>query len=439
MTSRFLNIPEYSTGATGKMHKSLLVITSIFIVCLALIGCGPAPYEIKPHQVSVKATQEAAGKHIDSARLWAVSDDAFIQAVLEEITNINNKAGIVSGQEFMATVFPGKHSAMIEELASEEVANRIRELSVTHIILIEHKSTGSTIHGKITAAATIINTERLYQAETLSFDAEGHRVGIHLPLPFIFLIFPYSDPDMFGSATGKIADTLSDKILEDSGRPLTLTILTADNLTELINTTHEQQTEPGTSPPSTNPVKRWKNPLGFYSDMMSDAREKGEVEYYSPLAHIQFLLTSIIMAPTMVVVDAFVDEDINVSTSRNLTTLNTEQEQFGYALEAIKREDWEAGYRLLEDFVISDDEMLRVRTLQLFKDHPELLAAAPDTFSRISLELSRDTYGTSAIKIEKERLDLYERVAQPEAYSRALENFNHIFQASPKHGQGGSH
>jgi hypothetical protein len=372
---------------------------------------------------------------MDSARFWAVSDDVFIQAVLEEITNNNNKAGIVPGQDFMAAVFQGKHSATIEELASEEVADRIRELSVTHIILIEHKSTGSTIHGKITAAATLINTERLYQAETLSFDAEGHRVGIHLPLPFIFLIFPYSDPDMFGSATGKIADTLSDKILEDSGRPLTLTILTADNLAELISRTHEQQTEPDASPSSTNPTKRWKNPFGFYSDMMSDAREKGEVEYYSPLAHVQILLTSIFIAPIMVVVDAIVDEDINVPKSSNLTTMNTEPEQFGYALEAIKREDWEAGYRLLEDLVISGDEMLRVRTLQLFKDHPELLDAAPDTFSKISLEESRDTYGTSAIKIEKERLDLYERVAQPEAYSRALENFNHVFQESPEHGQ----
>jgi hypothetical protein len=137
----------------------------------------------------------------------------------------------------------------------------------------------------------------------------------------------------------------------------------------------------------------------------------------------------------MVVVDAIVDEDINVPKSSNLTTMNTEPEQFGYALEAIKREDWEAGYRLLEDLVISGDEMLRVRTLQLFKDHPELLDAAPDTFSKISLEESRDTYGTSAIKIEKERLDLYERVAQPEAYSRALENFNHVFQESPEHGQ----
>jgi hypothetical protein len=161
---------------------------------------------------------------------------------------------------------------------------------------------------------------------------------------------------------------------------------------------------------------------------MSDAREEGEWIYYNPLAHVQMLLTSILMAPTMLVVDAIVDEDISTSQSRNLTTPNTAQEQFGYALEAIKREDWEAGYRLLEDFVISDDEMLRLRTLQLFNDNHELLDAAPDTFSKLSLEESRHTYGTSAKIIERERLDLYKQVAQPEAYSRALENFNLIFQ-----------
>lgn len=419
------------------MHKSWLIITSIIIVCLALTGC--VPIETKPHQVSVKTTQEPAGKYVDSVRFWAASDDVFIRAVLDEITEINNDTEIVSAKDFMSAVFPGKHSATIEELVSEEVVDRIRGMSMTHIILIEHRSTDSTIHGKITAAAILINTEQLYQPETLSFDAEGHRAGISLPLPIIFPFFFYSDPDVFGSATGNIAGALSDKILGDSSHPPTLTILPSGNLAKLVSSTHEQQTELDAPLSSTDPTKRWKNPFGFYSDIMSDAKEKGESDYYNPLAHVLAMFTSIIMAPTMIVVDAIVDEDINISKPRNLTPLNTEQGQFGYALEAIKREDWEAGYRLLEDFVISDDVMLRLRTLQLFKDHPELLDAAPDTFSKISLEESRNTYGTSAIKIEKERLDLYEKVAQPEAYSRALENFNHVFQESPEHDKKAPH
>jgi hypothetical protein len=56
VTSRFVNIIEYISGATRRMHKSWLIITSIIIVCLALTSC--IPIETKPHQVSVKTTQE---------------------------------------------------------------------------------------------------------------------------------------------------------------------------------------------------------------------------------------------------------------------------------------------------------------------------------------------------------------------------------------------
>lgn len=317
------------------MHKSSLIITSIIIVCFALSFCSPIPVETEPHQVSVKAIQEPAGKYMDSARFRAVSDDVFIRAVLDEITKNNNKAGIVPGHEFMAAIFPGKHSATIEELASDDVIERIRELSVTHIILIEHRSTGDTIHGKVTAAATLVNTEQLYQVETLSFDAEGHRVGISLPLPYVFLFFPYSDPDVFGSATRKMAEVISDKYLKDSRGPLTLTILTSDNLAELISNTHEQQTELVTSPSSTNVIKRWKNPFSFYSDLMSDAREEGGWIYFNPLAHAQVLFYGVIMSPTMVAVDtmmaveAMLDKDESTSSPHNLTPLNTEVSQEG--------------------------------------------------------------------------------------------------------------
>ena len=48
-----------------------------------------------------------------------------------------------------------------------------------------------------------------------------------------------------------------------------------------------------------------------------------------------------------------------------------ERDQLDHTLDAIKREDWEAGYRLLEDFLTSDDEILQHRALQLFKVHPD--------------------------------------------------------------------
>ena len=423
------------------MRKLICTAVVLMGAHLGLTACGPVPYETSPHPVEVATTAESAGQHLDAARIWAVENDPFLQGVLAEIREIKKNATVVSAKEFMDTVFPGQHSVAIEELAAEQAVDRIQDLSVTHIILIEHRATGNNIHGKVTAVASLITADQLNKVETLSFDAEGHRAGLSLPLPYIFLIFPYSDPDVLGSATAKIASALSDKITEAPDRPLGLTILASDNLAGLVASTRAQPPADEDSSHSANPVKRWRNPVGFYSDIMSDWREEGEWPYYNPLAHIQMLFTSIIMAPTMIVVDVFVDTEPKFSepqepTSRNADSQqyavdeinrNADWQQFGYANDAINREDWDAGYRLLEDFVASEDEMLKLRTLQLLEDHPELLDAALGTFSKEALEESRKTYGADAIAIEKERLEEYRKVARPEAYSRARDNFFNVY------------
>ena len=96
-------------------------------------------------------------------------------------------------------------------------------------------------------------------------------------------------------------------------------------------------------------------------------------------------------------------------------------------------------YRLLEDFIITDDTILQARMIQLFADYPELPEAAPATFSRGSLQESRKTYGDTAADLEQHRLNLYEKVAKPEDYSLALENFRNIFQVSPDTRETASH
>ena len=417
------------------MRKSVSTAAALMGAHLALTACGPVPYETRPHPVEVETTAESAGQHLDVARIWAVEDDPFLQGVLAEVQEIKKNAVVVSAKEFMHTVFPGQHSATIEELAAEQAVDRIQDLSVTHIILIEHRTTGNNIHGKVTAVASLITVDQLNKVETFSFDAEGHRAGLSLPLPYIFLIFPYSDPDVVGSATKNIAEALSDKISRTPTRSLRLTILASDNLADLVASTHPQPVEEAGSPRSENPLKRWKNPVGLYSDIMSDAREEGEWTYYNPLAHIHALMTSIIMSPTMILVDALVDEDGSKrmasgteSRAKGPEPQMTDWQQFGYATEAINRSDWDAGYRLLEDFVASDDEMLRMRTLQLLEDHPELLDAAQFSFSEAALEESKSMYGAQAITIEQRRLELYRVVAEPDAYSRAHQGFLNVFE-----------
>jgi hypothetical protein len=385
------------------------------------------PVETSPHPVEVETTAEPAGQNLDAARIWAADDDHFLEDVLSEIQKIKKNAMVVPAKEFMATVFPGRHSAAFKELADEPAINRIRDLSVTHIILIEYSITGNNIRGKINAVASLITVDQLTKLETLRFDAKGHRAGLSLPLPYIFLIFPYSDPDVVGSATSKIAGALSDRIKAAPNRPLRLVILASKNLTDIAASAHSPPAEEDSSSYSAG----WKNPIGFYSDMMSGARDEGAWIYYNPLAHIQVLLTSIIMAPTMVVTDAIIDVVANTPTSKGPKSRITDWQQFEYAMDAINRNDWEAGYRLLEDFVASDDEILRMRTLQLFEDHSELLDAAPETFSEAALEESKSMYGAQAITIEQRRLELYRVVAEPDAYSRAQQGFLRVFERTP--------
>jgi hypothetical protein len=102
-------------------------------------------------------------------------------------------------------------------------------------------------------------------------------------------------------------------------------------------------------------------------------------------------------------------------------------QQFRDADAAILQGDWDTGYRLLEDFVLSDDETFRLQTYELLQKHPELLDAGLNTFSKEALEESRRTYGAKAIAIEKERLAEFEKVAKPEAYFRARDNFFDVY------------
>ena len=209
-----------------------------------------------------------------------------------------------------------------------------------------------------------------------------------------------------------------------------MTLLTSDNLLDLAD---KKPSQPGEAakPNSEDMMQRLKSPVGFYSEIMSDAREEGEWVYYNPLVHIQMLLTSIIMAPTVVVVDALFDDEGGRSTTRSeagkAEPRMTAWQQFGFAMDAISRRDWDAGYRLLEDLFASDDEMLRMRARRLLEEHPELLEAAGDSFSEESLKASAGAYGREAMPIEERRLELYRIVTTPEAYSRARDNYSRVF------------
>jgi hypothetical protein len=97
-------------------------------------------------------------------------------------------------------------------------------------------------------------------------------------------------------------------------------------------------------------------------------------------------------------------------------------EQYELAQSAIDQRQWERAYRLLEGSLDwsspTDGRQARGRSLLLSR--PEILAAAPATFARESLAETLRAHGArNAAAIERRRLDLYRRVANPGAFEQA--------------------
>jgi len=97
------------------------------------------------------------------------------------------------------------------------------------------------------------------------------------------------------------------------------------------------------------------------------------------------------------------------------------------ATEAAERGDMGAAYRLLEDYLGSEDKELRAWSLKLFVDYPQLKQAALDTFSIQSLEETFSGHGERAKAIEQTRLELYRSIATEQEYQQARENFEKVF------------
>lgn len=97
------------------------------------------------------------------------------------------------------------------------------------------------------------------------------------------------------------------------------------------------------------------------------------------------------------------------------------------ATEAAERGDMDAAYRLLEDYLGSQDKELKALSLQLLKDYPQIKPAALYTFSIESLEETLSEHGEKAKAIEQARLEKYRSIATKLEYQQARENFEKVF------------
>ena len=97
------------------------------------------------------------------------------------------------------------------------------------------------------------------------------------------------------------------------------------------------------------------------------------------------------------------------------------------ATEAAERGDMDAAYRLLEDYLGSQDKELKALSLQLLEDYPQIKPAALNTFSIQSLKETLSDHGEKAKAIEQARLDMYRSIATEQEFQQARDNFDKVF------------
>ncbi|MDM8547169.1 hypothetical protein QUF61_11800 [Candidatus Venteria ishoeyi] len=97
-----------------------------------------------------------------------------------------------------------------------------------------------------------------------------------------------------------------------------------------------------------------------------------------------------------------------------------------YAHDALQRGDAEAAYRLAEDYL--DDGNEAAKKARSVINNPQIIRTALSTFSKSSLKNSTDKYGqVQAAKLEKDRLALFETIADSIQINTARENFEFTF------------
>lgn len=112
------------------------------------------------------------------------------------------------------------------------------------------------------------------------------------------------------------------------------------------------------------------------------------------------------------------EEDIRVREELTFLT---------YTQDAISRDDPESAYRLIEDGLISEYELVRDKSRQFIEQNPKLYEGARRSFRLESLKESIRMYGEDARELENRRLSIYKTVASVEDYSEARQSFVKVF------------
>jgi hypothetical protein len=142
---------------------------------------------------------------------------------------------------------------------------------------------------------------------------------------------------------------------------------------------------------------------------------------YNPLAHAIAIPTVIILSPMLWLIDK------TMGIESPALTKSSRRDLLDYSEDAIKRQDWEAAYRLLEDGLVSSDAVIKSKSHQLLKQYPEIMNGAKESFSELSFRETQSSHGDAAFKLEEQRLAIYRTVASQQDYADAEQNFARVF------------
>jgi hypothetical protein len=409
----------------------------VFAVELLNSGCGPLPVSVGEHTVSPDVETNTPVS-LSSVMVSAPLDAEKAKEIVNAIEEAGAKIDMVSGTDCMAAFLVGTKDDLpqpISRFFEPDYKSRTTNFRIDYIIILGQSSTDSR---ETEIVATVINYGEASQATTAQIHAEGKMRAFWPILPYVALFVFYSEPDTESSTTLALASLVS-QIIKNDGKSAysRILFLESNNLVKIARSVPRFTTQPDSQKPTSedheenDQPKKMYDPVELYKVMIGRGETADQNDPvtasmpYNPIAHALAIPTVIMLSPMLWIIDkTLVEKSPRVSTEQSQSS---RWDFLIYAENAIKRQDWEAAYRLLEDGLISSDEVIKHQSHQVLKRYPEIMDGAKESFTEESFRETVTKHGDSAYKIEDERMAIYRTVATPAAYADAEKSFSRVF------------
>jgi hypothetical protein len=418
------------------MPKDVL-FAIIFAVEFLVSGCSPLPVSVGEHTVSPDVEINTPVS-LSSVMVSAPLDAGKAKEIVNAMNEAGAKVDMVSGTDCMAAFLAGTKDDLpqpISRFLEPDYKSRTTDYRIDYIIILGQSSTDRR---ETEFVATVINYGDASQATTAQIHAEGKMRAFWPILPYVALFVFYSEPDTESSTTDALASLVSQIIKNDEKSTFSrLLFLESDNLVKMARNVPRFSTQPDSQNPTSEEYKEKSQPKKMYDpvELYKIAIGRGESADqndpmtasmpYNPLAHLVAIPTVIMLSPMLWLIDkTLVEQSPGASRGKSQSSrwdflVNSEK--------AIKRQDWEAAYRLLEDGLTSSDDVIKYQSHQVLKRYPEIMEGAKESFTEASFRETQTKHGDAAYMIEEERLAIYRTVATQAAYADAEKNYSRVF------------